>query len=660
MKTTTRFFCSALCGVLLCATMLPKRAELVTAVTFPMTAPSVKEEKIVATMRSNSEAASAKWHTADFAAVRLNVTTGTGADDGDWNRYTSLYMGLSEDGQGADLSEIKSFSLEAKATEVGNSDTELNWRAIDSDGTVIGYLPEKLRVVNYNEGNGAQSYNANGVHLNHQIPTTVKGERGLGDYQQPTEYAYTVLGKDTTDGKHVPNADEIFNWTRVTAFIVEVSIDKRKTIDVGSLYGTDVYGEEKVLFDMGEASKANSLNEFFAISKNEYYVGPTPKYIATPETGKTASELEQYVENSYRAHNTKKDTLEVIKQAGASDASIKLFPESVADNVYNAESRGTIDVSEYDGVAFTVDASEATRFETRINFSLQKDNVNYVARGTESKPALIIEENGNWELANSELEVHDFRAGFQGTVVIPFSSFTVDAQGATSLPIGALGEIDGIRAQPITAMFNENEAVRLTDIKLVNYANDLVKLGADSALPQTTTSAVDKSNGVPDGIRFKFSILESGYTYLEENYQNNFSLGVLVLPEPLLGEEELTIDTAQVLVIHADLWYEQTGVARYFTGVLIGIPESCKKVKCVARAYVRIGENYFYGEPIKYSYQDCYIVDGETDDDLPYDPEWDNPTHGSNDDPGQVDVFTNQVVLGRLDGWLGKQLNGNF
>lgn len=73
----------------------------------------------------------------------------------------------------------------------------------------------------------------------------------------------------------------------------------------------------------------------------------------------------------------------------------------------------------------------------------------------------------------------------------------------------------------------------------------------------------------PSGIRFTAKISAEDYDEVLRQ-DENAAFGMLLIPKDILGEDELTLDTALALNIPAEKWAEVTETERMFTGVLVG------------------------------------------------------------------------------------------
>ncbi len=109
---------------------------------------------------------------------------------------------------------------------------------------------------------------------------------------------------------------------------------------------------------------------------------------------------------------------------------------------------------------------------------------------------------------------------------------------------------------------------------------------------------------VPAGLRFQSKVsqalVEEGATF-----------GTLVIPKAVIGENELTVNTASVRNIPQTKWATESvkednpedyedGYA-YFNGVLTGIPAEHYEKTIVARSYACLNGVYYYSEPVERS-----------------------------------------------------------
>ena len=124
----------------------------------------------------------------------------------------------------------------------------------------------------------------------------------------------------------------------------------------------------------------------------------------------------------------------------------------------------------------------------------------------------------------------------------------------------------------------------------------------------------------PSGLRFQSKISS-------EMLEVGAMFGTLVIPKEILGENELTINTATVNNIQQTKWATDTVKANnpeayeegyeYFNAVLTGIPEEHYDKVIVARSYVYANGQYYYSEPVErsvaqvsaYALQDGYTND---------------------------------------------------
>lgn len=124
----------------------------------------------------------------------------------------------------------------------------------------------------------------------------------------------------------------------------------------------------------------------------------------------------------------------------------------------------------------------------------------------------------------------------------------------------------------------------------------------------------------PSGLRFQ-SKIDSGLV------DSGAKLGTLIIPKAVLGENELTVETATVNNIEQTKWATESVKVNnpkdyeegyeYFNGVLTEIPEAHYDKVIVARSYVYANGQYYYSEPVERSIAQVAasaLKDGYTND----------------------------------------------
>ena len=113
-------------------------------------------------------------------------------------------------------------------------------------------------------------------------------------------------------------------------------------------------------------------------------------------------------------------------------------------------------------------------------------------------------------------------------------------------------------------------------------------------IKESTNSGMSIRVDSPYGLRFKASIaLDEFYSYFNEagdyvySEDNAFTFGMLIIPEDILGSNELTLDTAKLKNIVAEKIYNQNnGGNLEYTGVIGWIPAAQYERNLVARSYI--------------------------------------------------------------------------
>ncbi len=125
---------------------------------------------------------------------------------------------------------------------------------------------------------------------------------------------------------------------------------------------------------------------------------------------------------------------------------------------------------------------------------------------------------------------------------------------------------------------------------------DSVRAGATSITGiETPVISIDEGASIRadnvEGIRF------SAYVR-DDVYEDGMTAGILLIPTYMLGDNELTVETASVKNITAKVWASTTMRAgtHQFNAVLTGIAEKDYATQLSARAYYKDGDNYVYSD----------------------------------------------------------------
>lgn len=136
----------------------------------------------------------------------------------------------------------------------------------------------------------------------------------------------------------------------------------------------------------------------------------------------------------------------------------------------------------------------------------------------------------------------------------------------------------------------------------VSNASILTVDGNLSVTPYVEFSALGtqyRSDG-DKGIRFGTKLSKSVWSDVDVT---NISFGTVVIPEQLLGDAELTLETPNAADVKAENIYKETDDELFYTAVITNIPEAYRDVRLTARAYVKYtfnSKNYtVYSDVVK-------------------------------------------------------------
>ena len=211
--------------------------------------------------------------------------------------------------------------------------------------------------------------------------------------------------------------------------------------------------------------------------------------------------------------------------------------------------------------------------------------------------------------------VHYYSYSVDGNVITQNCAYhTLAATATVNLDNNAL-KYTGAEVTPVTVAYSgdwEYEKLTLSYANNIEVGTATYTLGLQSAL-LTDTFEIRKSPIVlggsvrlsaPAGLRFQSKVEEA-------LVNEGATFGTLVIPKAVLGEAELTYETASVRNIPQTKWatdsvkennpedYEE-GYA-YFNGVLTNIPAEHYDKVIVARSYAYLNGVYYYSEPTERS-----------------------------------------------------------
>ena len=101
------------------------------------------------------------------------------------------------------------------------------------------------------------------------------------------------------------------------------------------------------------------------------------------------------------------------------------------------------------------------------------------------------------------------------------------------------------------------------------------------------------------GLRFVGKVIRADY---ELTKGTNANFGILLIPQSMIGKaEKITVETENVSIVPAKNILTTTEEYYEFSAVLTGIPAEAYGTEIVARAYVKVGDDYVYSKQISRS-----------------------------------------------------------
>ncbi len=564
MKKFGKLLCSILFGTFaLSSVFVSTNADKVSAATG--TTPAA-EEAIVTNMDTASRLVNAKLTSAvdvSFDSVRLTTPAMQGIDT-DWYQYASLYFDLEK----KDLSDVTSFKMEVRG--ITTSTTWLRWFVIDENGVAARLDATKA------------TYAENGTTSKTLTGSDWRGIQ-IGGFTGTVSATPSNFSVYTGADGHYGTKNETLDWSKIKYFMADIYTYDAKTLDVGSLYATTASGEV-TLFDMGEATLANSKAE---LSAGQYYFGSTPKY---DDTYGVAELSEKGITATYQVSKIPTDRIAFEKASNttAKDCWISMFTESTP---YSA----THNISAYNGMAFDVDMTGVKATTTiQVDMIFQISGASYYSYGTATSGALFIDENG----VRSTDFINQWKGGIKGTLIIPFASFRTSDSSA----IVTSNDLSAVSLRCLPSKLDSlavGEKVVISNMKFINYAEDVAAtevVAEGGSIRLGSGTAED-----PTGLRFVFNVAKSDYDALSAKYGDSFEMGILIIPTELLNDGALTQDNANALNVSVKNWLKEDETTKTFTGVLLNVPNTDYETVCTARAYVKIGNSYYYSQVLERS-----------------------------------------------------------
>ena len=356
-----------------------------------------------------------------FDGIRWTTVAYGGQADSNWWGYASVYMGLSANGEGVDLTQYETVNLEV-------------WGITQSAAWVVaGFVDGAGRYASLH-GNAVKGTNTvlfDGIKVS-------TGE-SLTNYEDAnSDWRGTHIGnlwgelkvrpQVITGAGNTPTyslSDQAFDWTDVGAMFVRYHAYDAKTIQTGKVTLVDAEGERTEAFDPAAAQQVTDTKKLTGIgtlTNAQWYYGPQPS--CANEHGYTdliAAGALQKASATYEAsYDSSVWDIKKIKNGGDVWAQLFESAEGTASATYT-------DISSYSGICLELDTKGLTSQSIQIDVAIKltSDDI-YKAFGNTVNASYVLE-NGT-VILNKELQkgANWIPQGVQGKMYIPFGAFELN------------------------------------------------------------------------------------------------------------------------------------------------------------------------------------------------------------------------------------------
>lgn len=381
-----------------------------------------------------------------FNGIRwTNAESYYGQADSNWWGYASVYMGLSENGEGVDLAQYETVNLEVwgisqNATWIiagfvdgsgryamlngdaikGNKDT------VCFDGTRFGAgeAGADMETTDYVDASNAWQ----GAFIGN-----MRGELKV----QPKVQKVSDNQNNTGEIDTYTLSDPAFDWTDVGAMFVRYHAWDAKTIQTGKVTLVDAEGERTEAFDPAAAqqvTETKNLAAIGALTNAQWYYGPQPnqadahsyaELIATGALEKASATYEE--ERAATSDDPSVWDIHKVKTGGDVWAQMYESTEGTTPATYT-------DISSYSGICLELDTRglESQFVQIDVAIKLASNDI-YKAFGNTVNASYVLE-NGT-VILNKELQkgANWIPQGVQGKMYIPFGAFELNGKLLTDV-----------------------------------------------------------------------------------------------------------------------------------------------------------------------------------------------------------------------------------
>ena len=300
-----------------------------------------------------------------FNGIRWTTEAYKSQADSNWWGYASVYMGLSENGEGVNLTQYETVNL-----EVWGISQDYAW-------VVAGFVDGAGRYASLH-GNAVKGTNTvlfDGIRVS-------TGE-SLTNYEDAnSDWRGTFIGNLWGELKVRPQvitgagdtptyslSDQAFDWTDVGAMFVRYHAYDAKTIQTGKVTLVDAEGERTEVFDPAAAQQVTDTKKLAGIgtlTNEQWYYGPEPKAADAHSYAELIAEgALQKASATYEAsYDSSVWDIQKIKNGGDVWAQLFESAEGTASAAYT-------DISSYSGICLELDTKGLTSQSIQIDVAIK-------------------------------------------------------------------------------------------------------------------------------------------------------------------------------------------------------------------------------------------------------------------------------------------------
>ena len=411
-----------------------------------------------------------------FNGIRWTTEAYESQADSNWWGYASVYMGLSENGEGVDLTQYSTVNLEVwgisqNATWIiaGFVDSSgryatLNGDAVKGNKDTVCFDGTRFGAGEAGADIDATDYVDASSDWRGAFIGNMRGELKVQPEVQKVNNNQNSTGQIDT----YTLSDQAFDWTDVGAMFVRYHTWDAKTIQTGKVTLVDAEGERTEVFDPAAAqqiTETKNLTGIGTLTNAQWYYGPQPSYanehgytdlIAAGALEKASATYEE--ERAATSDDPSVWDIHKVKTGGDVWAQMFESAEGTAPATYT-------DISSYSGICLELDTTglESQYIEIDVAIKLAPNDI-YKAFGNTVNASYVLE-NGT-VILNKELQkgANWIPQGVQGKMYIPFGAFELNGKLLTDVENFG-GQIAEMHLIFVNSSFAEGDAMTIKNVQ---------------------------------------------------------------------------------------------------------------------------------------------------------------------------------------------------